>query len=167
MPTRRRPKGVIIRPLPDWQGRQMMMGDSSNTELDTGVGQVGLYNNATDGSILVVWDLATNLAPKIGAAAPVCGCTVVMAKGLTSANQQTRPLHSEGINFPGVCWTIQPVGSGLLPADYTTLQAPGTWNWPHNWPFAYIYPGWSLVTQYNQDLQLFHSSFVWEAVRNV
>jgi hypothetical protein len=172
MGTWRRPKGSVTRPIPDWQLRNMAAGGITGR---TGAGtfeDLGLFNDSTDGSYLVLWDvLITVGAPQNAnpSLPSVIGKLIAGSEGIsTTGLSQPRgyPLVGASGSPPGAFWdNLTP--SGLTTPAYQFMDDARVWQWQHDWPFAAIPPRFSYVVELFGDTSGWSFSCVWEATRDI
>lgn len=172
----RKPPGSIIRTLPDWNSRNMqaaaaIVGGIPNSTFAA----CGLYNNASDGSTLVVWHASVSYFPGLpgGQVASVfrgsfqqgpisnvgAGQGVLfqgqpqLAGQIFVANPYANP-HTEFLSFP------------LYGA--TATATPMSWEWKHDWPLAYVPPTWSFVIDNDENGAVnCEIGFIWERVKDI
>lgn len=128
---------------------------------------LGFFNNATDGSWLILWDVLITVAAPQNANPSLPSVIGNIIQG------------TEGINVPGLS---QPAGynvtgaaqqlpgffwdnttpNGLTTPAYQFMDDARVWQWPHDYPFAAIQPGWSFVVELFGDTAGWSFSCVWE-----
>jgi len=161
----RSPKGTLIRTLPEWHFAKLSSGSFSGVAVaDNSYIGVGLFNNSTDGSVLVVWDVEVKATPSAaqtpefvrelliqgqlsGALSPVYQLQVAAqtAWGQITANNPYSNPHGELASFP--------------------IQNE-VWKWGHEWPMCALLPGYSLVmVSDNNGSAIWGVSFIWESVK--
>jgi hypothetical protein len=137
----RRPKGIYHRGSADWFVDLRMAGGASVNGVAAQNSIVGLYNDATDGSILHV------LAAQGFCPTGSDEVDFLIAKGMFGTVQASNATRI----FP---W----LGAlaGKITAETTAVYPTGTqiWNsgtingelsWPYDYPMCYLAPGWSLL----------------------
>ena len=149
----RRPKGSVIRFDPDWDPFRMMYANDFVTLASaTPVQDIGLYNNATDGSMLVVWDASLMIATAPG----VIPGTSTINWGVAAQKPVTNPtagfpLIPNAPTGPGIVWENHN-SPGVNNVPFICVEDPDHWEWPHSWPMCYIPPGYSLVVEFVSSL---------------
>ena len=152
MASYRKPKGIAIRAVPDWN--QQFLGTApAQTQIDAGTpyAAMGVFNNDTLGRDYVIWSYHAG-AIQVNTAAP--GQLIVetgFEHGLrgsvgTDVTSFINPLQSAR---SGVEW-IDFTATGLLAPNVLDFPLAGaghaTWDLP--WPCAILPPGWSFFTQF-------------------
>lgn len=163
----RRPKGTVIRTVPDWNSANLGSATIIGPEIQPGFYELGIFNNATDGSYLVLWDAqasATVTQPNDPA---------TLISGFKFYNNPNPPIvgFSNGAN-PTVG---QPFGAGFYNGDPTIIPQNSDYgptffgivqySWGHDFPLAYIPPGYifSFTSDYFAGNSNFaRASFFWE-----
>jgi hypothetical protein len=165
----RRPKGTIVRPLPDWNLRNMGFGQivgGANANLSE---NLGLYNDSTIGEALVIWDVTINVAVRTAGVVSQPNVAGQLQPGGTNLNGLSQPVLTPAIGqgqaIPGQLWD-DANAPGLSFAQYTFLLDAGQWRWMHDWPFAVIPPAWSYVWYIVGSSQGMSVSVYAEAVRS-
>lgn len=165
----RKPKGSIIQPLPSWNFRNMAAGSITGGTGAATFEDLGLFNSAKDGSWMVIWDLTIAVSPFLGTTTTipsVIGEIINGTEGIVFGVSQPAGynLVQPGGQLPGWLWD-NTTPNGLLTPDYTFMQNYGTWQWPHDWPFAALAPGNSYAIELYGDTQDWSVAFVWEMVK--
>lgn len=124
----------------------------------TNLATIGLYNNSTGPFVLAVRDFTVN-----GTASDTVAISYV--RGQIGA--------SAGVVVPLV--SFEAIQTGLIasvdtatayPGDYAiSLSTLGTFEWFHDWPFAVIEPGISLVFQGTVAAHAVTVSVLWESIQ--
>jgi hypothetical protein len=146
----RTPKGSVVRFDPDWWPRQMQYGAQGlNLSLADSFQDAILYNNATDGTYLVVWDMTVQIPSGAG--------TPPASSFASWGVAQQPPVNVPTPGFP--LDPFAPQGFGIVSAQlnspginnvpYNCLVQPGLWQWPHPWPMCYIPPTYALVVNFS------------------
>jgi hypothetical protein len=166
----RRPKGTVVRPIPDWNLSAMANCVIIGPELTPGFHELAINNNATDGSVLIVWDVTLNT----GVVHPGDGSV------MTAGFQLYPYIYGGTLNPPAQLDPRVGVGFGgsyfnsdvtQIPAGYKfgpVFWGPVTWSWPHDWPFCLVPPNWTLsasIDLENGALDLDACSFTFEVAR--
>lgn len=160
MSKHRRPHGQYTRETADWFVDRRMAGSAYSPPVVGKYGSVILYNDATDGSILHV--VALNLCTFVAASI----VNVAFHQGAIGTLQPNAvvPIGPHFLQLPGKIY---------LSSDPATFQLPavailgGTNNpqfWPHNFPLAYLNPGYALLCQTNLANCDFQAIFHWLAM---
>jgi hypothetical protein len=163
----RRPKGTVVRFDPDWDPFRMMVGAGFvNLSSALRVQDVGLFNNATDGSWLAVWQTLFSAAQQSALVQNTFSASWALVFKPSLANMSTQvPLIPNGPTGPGVIYFDQNP-PGLNFNLFTSLSDPGLWEWSHPWPMCYVPPGYALVTEYVGTLTSgslgCNTSFMWQ-----
>ena len=164
----RTPKGSILRSIPDFYPERMMMGSAFvGTVSNFNYAAVALYNNASDGSLLVLWDFSIGSPQPNSTTGPFVIRMLMLGSSIGGGTNPGYPLVSGGPTLPGQINYINPFTNphGEQASFVLTNFA---YNWAHEWPAAVIKPGYSLamVTDFNACVGLY-ASFMWEVVRHV
>lgn len=146
MPSWRRPRGTVIRTIPDWNLNNCASVLISNSVSGAYAVEAGLYNNSTAGWFLVVWGLSIGQYYSSLTNIGYFQAWVQMLKtpGVTpyQANNPVNPTST--VNF-GVGWynsaSPGPQNENLL---YPAPVGPGNWEWPHDFPIGVVPAGYSL-----------------------
>ena len=150
MASYRRPKGAVVRPIPDWNVQRLFYGGIQNGFVSAQNYTDGFTNRETDGSSLIVWD-----------------CTIAIGRftaatyTLATADWFIAQLPAPGTTAPfgPVDPTIGGINSVLahnydtssLPGGlpvYNVLSGEGIWRWPNPFPLAIVRPGFSFLVQF-------------------
>jgi hypothetical protein len=119
---------------------------------------VGLFNNSTGPYILVVRDLTI-----LGTVSDVIAASYADAQIGTSQGKVQSMLPTAAVQN-GLLASVDT--ATLFPGDYDlSLSTTGVWEWEHDFPFAVIEPGWSLVFQDPTVAHAITVSLVWEAIQ--
>ena len=155
----RTPKGSIARNPADWNMRRMYFNQfpGGTVAADTDESII-LGNTSQDGKSLVVWDVTVTVA---GSVAGVVDTPTV--QGQLGQFAVDFGLPTDGLSAPAIPGS--PVGAGRMQlidpgrvikfGAYDFVFGQGTWQWPHDWPFCVIPPGW------NYFWSLFGSTDAW------
>jgi hypothetical protein len=150
MASYRRPKGTVVRPIPDWNSKDLYYGGIQNSSLGGLDYFDGVQNLETDGSSLIIWDCTISLG------AFTAGTQVIGSADWFLAQV---PQHA----FPGQLAPLDPIGPTILSVVnhgfdtsnlvtgmpfYTVLSGPDTWRWPNPWPMAIIRPGFTWLVNF-------------------
>lgn len=145
---RKPPKGTIVQHWPTFRPGRMMAGFSDvNLAGASSLQDMILYNNATDGTSLAVWD-----------AMVTCETGVTFTPNTFSVGfgVGVRPIAGAGA-LQGPTLGGAAVGAGVMQVDVTTsglvdipyivLAEPGQWQWPHDWPMFFVPAGYSFICE--------------------
>ena len=122
----------------------MASGYAQGPELDTGFHEIGLFNNASDGSHLVVWDvtISAKVFGNVDGSTTRTGFNLYQWTGFPYTGSAT-PINPSA---------PQPWGAVFFNSDPTVLPytfgygpqfwGPLNWEWPHAWPIAIVPPNW-------------------------
>ena len=172
MASYRKPKGTVIRAVPDWNLSNCASIVVLGTEAPASVSEYGLFNDALDGRSLVIWSAAISHWAGGGGdpAQMVAGFQLEKTAGLTPYTPNT-PLDPLVGALPGSGW-FNGTSAGFLPTGVLgpTLKGNANWQWPHNWPMCVVRPGFSLSVVGVPPAAGFAASaiaFFWEAVRAI
>lgn len=151
MASYRRPKGTVVRHVPDWNSAKLYYGFIQNSFSSAQDYFDGFTNFETDGSSLVIWDCTISLQHFSAA-----------DNSSQSADWLILPAVQQGpvIGFA----PIDPFSASIMSTlnhnydtsaalltntpFYAALSGQGTWQWPHEWPMAVIRPGWSFLVNF-------------------
>ena len=170
MASYRRPKGTVVRAVPDWNLNACAAIAIIGTESSGQISECGLINDAKDGRFLVVWELGISHAAGGGGdpAQMTCGAQLYQSPifGVSLANT---PLNPTIGMVPGSGW-FNGTSAGFLTTGVLQpiLKGNVDYHWPHNWPFCVIPPGFSLTVVFTPPAAGFDSfaaNYVWEAAR--
>jgi hypothetical protein len=172
MASYRRPKGTVVRTLPDWNLNNCAAISIVGTEIPGGTTEAGLVNDATDGRFLVLWHLGISHIAGAGADPATMSAVAQLyaTLGLLPYTQNT-PLNPTAPAPPGSGWF-----NATSPGVQTTGELiPNLWGnayfqWPHDYPVCVIPPGYSASVVFNAPATNFGvtaASFMWEAVRGL
>lgn len=165
----RKPKGSIIQPIPSWNIRNMVAGGITGGTGAATFEDMGLANNATDGSWLVIWDVTIAVGAFTGTVSinpSVIGKIIPDTEGEVIGVSQPAgySIVNPSASTFGWLWD-NPTPNGLTTPAYQFMQDRGIWQWPHDFPFAAIQPGWSYAFELYGDVDDWSVSLTWEVVR--
>lgn len=136
--------------------RQAMRGRST-TGTPTNRATVALYNNSTGRSTLAVRDITIS-----GPASDTINIQFVQTQIAITAGQQAALVANEAI-VPGLLAWVDT--ATVYSGDYVAaLTAQGAFWWQHDYPFAVVQPGFSLVFQDTTAAHAIQVSLIWEAI---
>lgn len=136
--------------------RQAMRGRST-TGTPTNRATVGLYNNTTGRSTLVVRDVTIS-----GTASDTISIQYAQTQIATTAGQQAALVANEAITPGLMAWVDT---ATVYSGDYiAALTAQGAFWWQHDFPFGVVQPGYSLVFQDTTAAHALSVSLIWEAI---
>ena len=144
------------RPYRWFHPRQSMRGRST-TGTPTNRATVSLYNNTTGRATLVVRDVTIS-----GTASDTVAIQYAQTQIGTTAGQQAAMVANEAI-YPGLMAWVDTTTT--FSGDYVAaLTAQGAFWWQHDFPFAVVQPGFSLVFQDTTAAHALTVSLIWEAI---
>src|SRR5262245_13231666 len=130
---------------------------SKSTGVPTNRATVSLYNNSTGSFVLAVRDFSVAGTAADNVALSYQPGQVGSSQGLVASLLPTDAVQ------PGLLASIDTLT--VYAADYTVpLNTTGEWEWFHEFPFAMITPGFSLVFQCSVAAHAIVVSAVWEAI---
>lgn len=136
--------------------RQAMRGRST-TGTPTNRATVGLYNNSTGRSTLCVRDVTIS-----GPASDTINIQYAQGQIASTAGQQSALVVNEAITPGLMAWVDS---TTVFSGDYVAaLTAQGAFWWQHDYPFAVVQPGYSLVFQDGTAAHAITVSLIWEAI---
>lgn len=136
--------------------RQAMRGRST-TGTPTNRATIGLYNNSTGRSTLAVRDITIS-----GPASDTINIQYAQGQIASTAGQQSALVANEAI-VPGLLAWVD--STTVYSGDYiAALTAQGVFWWQHDYPFAVVQPGYSLVFQDSTAAHAIAVSLIWEAI---
>lgn len=140
----------------EFRPRQALRGMKS-TGTPTNLATVGLFNNSTGPSLLVVRDLTIN-----GAASD----TVQVSNAVGAVGSSQGLVHAMVPSQPGSPGLVASIDTAtVFPGDYmAALSTIGSFVWNHDIPFAVVEPGWSLVFQQVTAAHAMSIALIWEAI---
>jgi hypothetical protein len=166
MASFRRPRGTVVRHIPDWKVGQLHALNNTTTGGGAGTNNgFGLVNDAGQGQALVVWHLEA-FARLVAAPTTIQLLTLYLYTGAPLAvTIPGQPLDTNQAFQGGSCWNIpqaaNPPNSSLLPFLDVPMSPTG-WRWEHDWPICVVRPGISLLAYMFGPVQDVDVSFVWE-----
>jgi|SRR5579871_2006490 len=170
MASFRKPKGTVIRSVPDWNSNNMANTFVIGPELSPGFFELGLYNNALDGSFLAIWDVTISSTVLLGGdgSTMTTGFNLYPWSGApyTGSASPVNPTLGMpyGVGFYNGDITQIPAGSGFGPHWW----GPINWTWPHNFPMCYVPAGWIFSMQSflgSPAVNAAAASFYWEVTQ--
>lgn len=162
MPSFRKPKGVIARFIPDFNGRAMAGGGTFNSGTNGNYATCGLFNDSQPAADLVVWWAHTREVP--GSPIPAGFGLTQVAIITGNAGQSLQPgvpLVTDQGQLPGSTWAgVIPVLNFniILEIDCGTVP----WEWQQPYPLCVLTPGFSLIFVTNDVAVTQNTSFIWE-----
>jgi hypothetical protein len=118
---------------------------------------LSLYNNSSAPAVLVVRDFSIN-----GTANDVIALSYAQGQIGTSQGKVSALLPSEAVQA-GLIASIDTATA--YPGDYAiSLSSLGTFEWYHDYPFAVVQIGWSLVVQGTTAAHAVTCSILWESI---
>lgn len=157
-------KGTLIRTLPDWSAQKMMISSVTlNTIAANTFASIGLFNNSSSGSWLVVWDVQAVCTPG-GGQTPAAVRPAYISGPLPGGFTTTFALVPTAGVQAGLLASQNPYTNPHVEfASYPLVNA--TWQWGHEWPFAYVPAGYSLTLNTDSNgATVYAVTFAWEVV---
>jgi hypothetical protein len=149
----RKPLGVYSRNTPDWFITGMYGQAGFQPAVAANFSYVCLYNNATDGSFLVVHGLWLFVGTG----------NAVLEKAFGthgSAGAVGNPLAFENPNGFGQIYTA--TSTTCFGTEFGTCGGAAIpYQWPHEWPVCRVQPGWMLAVHTDTVNQALNCSFAW------
>jgi hypothetical protein len=172
----RSPKGVVSRPLPEWNAANIYRQGASGSGSGAASFNVGmvLFNNST-GASLVCWDAEYGMFIVPSGANFPTAITGGFGVGPPSFASAASPIAGSALHQPanaeiGQIYTFNTssatTGYGQV---HRFVPQAGFWSWRHEWPFFTLPPGYGFMLMasgftstigFNQWAQ----SFTWEVV---
>jgi hypothetical protein len=164
----RSPKGSITRSIPDFYNQRMgVAGIFIGGVAAPTFGAIGLYNNATDGSYLAVWDLTISCPGVAGQAQPVVTRAQFVQGSIGGGVDPFLPLIANSPVQPGQLSGVNPFTNPHNEHWQFPIFGQG-YEWPHEWPVAYIPPTYSwVITTDGNGVAGMAVSMIWEVARHV
>lgn len=129
------------------------------TTVPTNLATVGVFNNTTGAQYIVIRDITAN-----GTASDLIACTYANSQ-VGSSVGLVHQLVPSMANQVGIIASIDT--ATVYPGDYIiALSNTGVWQWDHDFPFAVLEPGWSLVFQDQTAAHALEISCVWETINS-
>lgn len=168
MASSRRPKGTVVRHIPDWKVGQLAALNNVQTGGAIGTDNgAGLFNDSGQGQVLVVWHVYA-FARLVATPTTIQLATLGFLNG--NAGQittQGQPLDLQQPWPGGSCFTL-PHGASFTTNDFMDVpMGPDGWMWPHNWPLCVVRPGFSLIVNMFGPVQDTAVGFVWEVTGQI
>lgn len=159
-------KGSYTRNRPDWYILKLAATKIYQPQAGAQYTYVGLYNNATDGSLIYIVHAAWN-----SGFTGTCFFGQVMGN-LFTATSPSHGLYPPTPTPPGIVgsWTsatdLFNVGGTSTPA-YCEVgsQLDKSWEWQGDFPLAVIAPGWTAAFEERTIAQDLSASFWWAALK--
>lgn len=127
------------------------------TGVPVNLATAGLYNNSRGRSVLVVRDISAN-----GTAGDTINASYQALQITANAGSQASIVANEALQPGLMAWVDT---ATVYPGDYAlSLTAQGVFWWQHDFPFAVIEPGYSLVFQDSAATHAIGISLIWEAI---
>jgi hypothetical protein len=166
----RKPKGSIVHSIPSWNPLNLL-GTGTGQVASTGNNPcVGLFNNATDGSWLVVWEYQAAIS--LPSTTPTDNIQQI-SFSYQADNGNTRvqfpgiPLVDTAAQLAGTVWGKYNQGNGGI-VFYSPANPNYVYQWQHEWPFAYVRPGHSLVCAGDgASCGFLNVTYIWEVVAQI
>lgn len=150
MPSYRNPKGVVTRPVPDWNSGNLNYGGNIEGIGGTLTNAFALLNNDALGGLLIIWDCTISIGRFTAGVAPLgtafwfTGTVVLPNPGATGS-----PVVAIGSQQPGLFINnavVDQVGAGT--SSYEALAGEGVWRWDKPFPMAILNANLALFVQY-------------------
>jgi hypothetical protein len=118
---------------------------------------VCLFNNTLGAQYLVVRDLTVN-----GNVSDLVAASYLLGQIGAGPGKVSQLIPSMGVQV-GIITSIDT--ATVYPPDYDiALSSTGTWEWEHDFPFAILEPGWSLIFQDTTVAHGLQVSAIWESI---
>ena len=119
---------------------------------------ISLFNNSTGRAVLVVRDFSVNGTANDNIVTSYQAGQIGTSQGLVT------PIMPAEAVLPGLIASIDT--ATVYAGDYTiNLSSLGTFEWFHDWPYAVIQPGFSLVFQATVIAHAVTVSALWESIQ--
>lgn len=166
MGSKRFPKGVVARSIPDWKTGQLHALNNAGTGGGLGTNNgAGLFNDARDGSMLVVWHLEASIRAVASPSTQQLFTLGFLNGNAGAITTQGQPLDTSQPWLGGSCFAI-PGGASLTTNDFMDLSVlTGYWTWPHDYPICVVRPGQSLICNAFGPVQDWDVNFLWEVTK--
>lgn len=151
MASYRRPKGAVVRPIPDWNTQNLFYGGVQNGFAALTSFNAGCINLDTQGRSFIIWDCTVTVGRFAAATAPTLtfmslgifqGAVVVAG----SAGSPVDPF----VGAPSVFFdsNFNTTNLTTISSSYVPLSGEGTWRWTNPWPMAVLRPGYAHILFY-------------------
>jgi hypothetical protein len=160
-------KGTVVQTWAEFHSDHLMAGENFiNFGPGLNTGDIGLLNNATDGTYIIVWDCIA--VSGLGSGTISGGWSGLWGITPNPTGVFTVPETPLTPNTPvgfGRTYTLNPA-PGINQELFIFRDDPGTWEWPHDWPMAYLPPGFALALEWSVNVSAgsvhMFGSFIWE-----
>lgn len=151
MASYRRPKGTVVRPVPDWQLANLVYGGVQNGNAGSVNTNVGCINLDTSGGSFVIWDCTITIDRFAAATNPVVTFTSmgIFQGAVIVAGSQASPvdtMFAPGLLFFDANFNVTNITT--INSAYVPLSGAGIWRWNNNFPLAVLRPGFALLFFY-------------------
>jgi hypothetical protein len=136
--------------------RQSVRGRAT-TGTPTNLATIGLFNNSTGRSVLVVRDITVS-----GPASDTVAASYQRTQIGSTAGQSASIVSNEAAQPGIIAWVDT---ATVYSGDYVlALTAQGVFWWQHDYPFAVVEPGYTMVFQDATAAHAISVSLIWEAI---
>lgn len=151
MPSFRRQRGIITRPIPDWNVQNLCYGGVQNGFAALTSFNAGCTNADKLGGSFFIWDCTITVGRFSAATAPTVtfmSLGVFSGAQLVAASQATPmdPLVPAPPMFFVSNYNVTNLNT--ISSSYVPLSGEGTWRWTNPFPLAIIRPNLSLILLY-------------------
>lgn len=164
----RHPRGTIVHSIPSFNPRRMLGAANGQAASSGHNPAIGLFNNATDGSWLVVWDFQAGIQlPAASNNIQSLSFSFIAGDGATGVQFPGTPIVDQQAGLFGTVWANYNQGNSNA-VFYNPSNANYLYTWPHEWPLAYVRPGDSIVCAGDDSSSGFLTvSYLWEVVKEL
>jgi hypothetical protein len=150
MASYRRPKGTVVRPIPDWNVQNLYYASSFNAASGNLDYFDGVLNTETDGSSLIVWDCTIALGAFTAGVEVIGSADWFLAQVPPAPNNfglaPVDPTQANPLSQMGHSYDTSNLVTGM--PFYSALAGPGIWRWTNPFPMAVIRPGFALLVEF-------------------
>jgi hypothetical protein len=150
MASYRRPKGTVVRPIPDWNVRNLYFGVIQNGTQGSISYTDGFTNKESDGTSLIIWDCTISLG-RFLATTNVLGTAewfIAQVPDPVTPNPMGCVVSTDA-GIPSFCGHNYDTSNLSTPIPgYAALSGEGIWRWENNFPLAVITPGFSFLVSF-------------------
>jgi hypothetical protein len=163
MAANQKPRGSVIRPVPDWFASSLSGGHAIQGAVAGQNSYVGIYNNASDGSVIRIYATDFGVSANSFVYFEVFQGqqgTLYNADGAYgSINPSVGTTWGQTINFASAVCLGSHVGGRQGFAGQDTFHAPG-------WPLGIIPPGYTFALQVRNTNITIEGAFWWLSAYN-
>jgi hypothetical protein len=163
MASFRRPRGTVVRHIPDWKTGQLHGLNNVTTGGGGGTfNGFGLVNDTGQGQPIVVWHMYA-FARLVAAPTTIqVGTLGFYAGAPLSLTTPGQPLDLQQPYLGGSVWGIPPASAPNTNDFMDIPSSPTGWVWPHDWPICIVRPGQSLLYYVVGPVQDVAVGWIWE-----